>query len=154
MNRPLLFSKVLQLAGAVALCLCHISCVTRKQPSRPVVLHQQEAGLTLTEEDANKEITVPAGQTVTIRLSENAAATGYRWEELSGLVPGGVIARVGSPNISRSDASSGMVGAPGTLTQTYFARHPGRHQIRWARIPPGQDREAEPETVTFNVVVQ
>ena len=150
MKRHIPSTALLPLLGAAAIALA--SCVSPKQPPRPVVLHHQEAGLTLTEADANKEIAVTAGQTVTIRLVENGASTGYRWEERSGL--GGVLAKVGNATISRSDTPFGMVGVPGTLTQTYFARHPGRHQIQWARIPPGTGLDSEAETVTFDVVVR
>ncbi|MBU6301085.1 MAG: protease inhibitor I42 family protein [Verrucomicrobia bacterium] len=151
MNRLFALPARIPMLGALALAAA--GCVSPRQPPRPVVLHQQEAGLTLTEADANREIAMQAGQTVTIRLEENGASTGYRWEERSGSGLGGVLSRVGNPTISRGETAPGMTGVPGTLTQTYFARQPGRHQIRWARIPPGAGREPEADTVTFEVIV-
>lgn len=154
MKRRPPFAALILIPGATVLALALNGCVSPKQPPRPALLHQQEAGVTLTEADANREVALQAGQTVTIRLVENGASTGYRWEERSGTGIGGVLARVGNPTISRGEAVPGAVGMPGTLTQTYFARQPGRHQIRWAHIPPGAGRDTEADTVTFEVVVR
>jgi len=120
------------------------------RPAQPVTVHGQEAGITLTEANADASIAVQRGETIVVRLVENGGSTGYRWEDRTS--GAGALAKAGGPRISLAEASDGVVGAPGALTQTYVARQPGNQEIEWARIPAG--REAAEETVKFRVLVK
>ena len=132
-----------------AALLLTTGCFTAR-PAPPIAVRDQEAGITLTEANANSSISVQRGETIVVRLLDNGTSTGYRWEDRTGIA--GTLAKVGTPRLSRVEAPDGAVGVPGALTQTYVARHPGNQDIEWARIPPGRD--AAEETLKFRVLVK
>jgi inhibitor of cysteine peptidase len=96
-------------------------------------------GISLTDADNGKQITLQPGDTLTVTLESNPT-TGYGWQVME--LDQTVLVQDGDPEYKASSGSGGSVGAGGTETFRFKAVHSGATALElgylrsWESVPP------------------
>ncbi len=90
-------------------------------------------GNSLTEADNGKQITLRAGDTLTVTLESNPT-TGYSWQVM--YLDQTVLVQDGQPEYKQASGSEGLVGAGGTETFHFKAVGPGEASLGLGYMRP------------------
>jgi inhibitor of cysteine peptidase len=107
-------------------------------------------GISLTDADNGKQITVKSGDVVTVTLESNPT-TGYSWQVIE--IDNAILLQDGDPEYKQSPGSESLVGAGGTETFRFKAVGTGETTLGlgymrpWESVPPIQ-------SFTVQIVVQ
>lgn len=104
-------------------------------------------GTNLTNADNGKQITVKAGDTLTLTLESNPT-TGYSWQVLE--IDHAVLVQDGDPEYKQSSGSEGLVGAGGTETFRFKVVGKGQTSLGLGYMRPW---ESVPPVETFSLTV-
>jgi inhibitor of cysteine peptidase len=99
--------------------------------------------LILTEADGGKEVSVPAGGTIIVRLPANPS-TGYSWHFITGFDDSFV--RLVRHAYTRDPAPEGVVGSGGTAEITFTAGESGKGWLRFIYLRPWE-RDVDAESI-------
>jgi len=103
-------------------------------------------GNSLTEADNGKQITLRAGDTLTVTLESNPT-TGYSWQVMD--LDQTVLVQDGQPEYKQAPSSEGLVGAGGTETFHFKAVGPGEGSLSmgymrsWESVQPAETFEIQ-----------
>ena len=103
---------------------------------------------TITEADANRDVVLPVGQEVVLKLTSNPS-TGYRWSLAEGGAP--VLANLGQP---RYQASGTLPGAGGVETWTLRAAQIGSQTLKFEYRRPWEKTVPPAKTLFFPITVK
>lgn len=113
-----------------------------------VLLTACSTGLNIDADANGKTITLPVGQTLTIRLAGNIT-TGYGWQVLS--VEESILKVDGEPEYK---SESKKIGAGGEFILTFQAQSPGETNLELGYLRPWEENEIPLETFQITVVVK